>query len=463
MIQELMGVFIPILCCLGYLWAVTKCCKAYLEISPRREKLFVIVLFTIGILLNAIDERYHVPNILFALLSHICLIGLMLVLFQGDAEKKILIASILITVSTLAGNFFASFFAVMALVWMHTWKHISVPFLNEWEISLIACVSLIIEILAIYGMSKRLRSVLYGKTRKWYLLLALPLFAVTIVIDMANWGASEGIMVRSGGNMNLYYDQIFSDAEICVLTMLSMFATGFYVFGMNEIYLEQEKSGRYYSQIAAYKMLEEQYRQSERLRHDMKNHVFALSGLLENKEWEKMSNYLKSMKESAGFVSGEEITGNRVVDALLYQKRKLAEEKGIIWEWDVQMPKICCISEFDLCVLFGNVLDNALEACERLQYSEERYDKDQFINIQARAVKKCFLLEVKNSAGILDKNKSGLTNKKNPKRHGIGLLNVRDIVYKYNGIMNIEFQNGIFVISILVPFNDAGHDIKQAV
>ncbi len=236
-----------------------------------------------------------------------------------------------------------------------------------------------------------------------------------------------------------------------------MAAAGFYVFGMNRIYLEQEKSGRYHAQIAVYKMMAEQYRQSERLRHDMKNHIIALSALSRHKKWEKIDDYLKKM-EGIVLDTGGDLTGNKTVDALLYQKRKQAEEEKIKWECDVQMPKTCCINEFDLCVLLGNILDNALEACGRMQQEECR-----FIKIQAKAVKKCFLIEVKNSMDRTEKFTEGYTHKGDLQEHGIGLLNVGDVVQGYHGVMNVEAKNGIFVISILVPFPDAAHDIKTAV
>lgn len=257
--------------------------------------------------------------------------------------------------------------------------------------------------------------------------------------------------------MGLYYDQIASHVGFLVLSLLSMCAAGFYVFGMNRIYLEQEKSGRYHTQIAVYKMLTEQYRQSERLRHDMKNHIIALTALSRNREWEKIDDYLKNMEGIALDTSGD-MTGNKAVDALLYQKRKRAEEENIRWECDVLMPKECCINEFDLCVLFGNILDNALEACGRMQPGECR-----FIDIQAKIVKKCFLLEVKNSMDRTEKNTAGFTDKDSSQGHGIGLLNVGDVVNKYNGVVNIETEKGIFVISILMPLNDTVSDIKTAV
>ena len=124
----------------------------------------------------------------------------------------------------------------------------------------------------------------------------------------------------------------------------------------------------------------------------------------------------------------------------------------------MQIPKERRINEFDLCVLFGNILDNALEACERMQSGQCR-----FINIQAKNVKKCFLLEVKNSMGRTEKYIDGYTIKEDSQKHGIGLLNVSDVVNKYNGVVNTEAEKGIFVISILMPMNDDAHDIKAAV
>lgn len=463
MIQDFAGIFVKLLCYLGYIYVAEKFCKEYLEISQINEKLFVIFNFCGGVLMYAVSKCYSIPNIALALLNHTFFIGLILLLFRKNTEKKILVASILITITTLVENFCTSFFSCFMLLWLHTVKNIAVPLLGEGETNLIVFLSLSVTILVIYWGAKYFTSVFYCKTGKWYIILAIPLLAITAVIDVANWGASNGILVRSGGDMGLYYDQIFSYVEFCVLTALSIFGACFFVFGMNKIYLEQRKSNQYHFQIAAYKMLEEQYRQSERLRHDLKNHIIALLGLLENKEWGKMGNYLKNMEDSAGLGIGEEITGNRVVDILLYQKQKMAERKNIIWECDVQIPQICYINEFDLCVLFGNILDNAVEACERLQHNELYRNQRQFINIQARAVKKCFLLEVKNSADMEDKHKIGFTNKENPEEHGIGLLNISDVVHKYNGVMNIEVQNSVFVISILVPLSNSVHDVKQAI
>ena len=441
---------------LGYLWAADKFCKKFLGACPRRAWLFLPISFCGWLCCNILGRLSSGLYPFSVFLYPVFFIGLVVVLFQSEREKRILAASMLVAVR-LAADFFASFLSCMELFFLHVVKKIPEPFSEVWVIGLISGAGNCFAILAVRWMWEHLENVFCGKPRKWYVILTVPLLLVIAVYDVACLGASNGIMVRSGGNMGLYYDQIFSLAEFLVLDFLSMAAAGFYVFGMERIYLEQEKSGRYHSQISVYKMLAEQYRRSERLRHDMKNHIIALSALSRNKEWEKIDGYLKNMEGIALDVGGD-MTGNKAVDALLHQKRKQAKEGNIQWECDVQIPGECCINEFDLCVLFGNILDNALEACGRMQGDECR-----FINIQAKAVKKCFLVEVKNSMGRAEKFTESFTDKGNYQAHGIGLLNVGDVVDRYNGAVHKEAKKGIFVISILMPFPDAVHDIKTAV
>ncbi len=385
---------------------------------------------------------------------------------NGRAEQAVRAASMLVTVITLASlaDIFAdSLFSCLLLVWKHTVGHIDVPFFTEEESVLSGQISFAIAIASVYVMRKRIGTVFRGKPWRWYAVLTLPLLVVEAGIFMANWGASHGVLFRSGGNMGLYYDQIFSYVGWGILSALSMFGAGVYVFGMDRIYLEQKKAAQYQSQAAVYQMIEQQYSQAERLRHDLKNHVLALRGLWEERAWDKLGDYLKRMEDSAQFGANEEATGNRAVDALLFQKRKMAEDRQIVWECDVQIPKRCRISEFDLCVLFGNILDNAVEACMRLQQGEREAGRRPFINVQARTVKKCFLLEVKNSMRDAEKQESRFAEKENPQRHGIGLLNVGDVVRGYDGVMNTEMQNGVFDISVLLPIGVSAYDMDRVV
>lgn len=385
---------------------------------------------------------------------------------KGGTEKKIRIVSMLVTIMTLVSllnDFFGSLFSCLTILWKHLAGHTAVPVVEEKEYSLICFFSMALAVMVILAVRRRLQSVFRGKAGKWYVVLVIPQIVVVLVMCVAGWGAGYGVLVRSGGNMGLFYDQIFSYVGFCVLTALSLFAVGAYLFGMDRMYLEQEKSSQYHAQITAYKLQEEQYRRAERLRHDLKNHVIALSGLWEAGEWEKLGKYLRKMENSAELGVSEEATGNRVVDVLLSQKRKAAEEKGIAWECEVKIPRQCALHEFDLCVLFGNILDNAVEACGRLQCKEKGNRACPFVSIQAGAVKKCFFMEVKNSTDPADQERHVFLHKTDSKGYGIGLLNVDDVVRRYDGVLNTEIQDDIFVISILIPMEDAAHDTRRAV
>lgn len=441
--------------------------------------MFFLLSFVVYLLIETANQSVPGPYILYCMLNQIVFAGLVMALFPADRERKVLAASMLLAVRAMVTLFCESGLSCVLLFWRHLADKVSQPLLREWENALICCFSFAAAVCVLYGLSKRVAPIFFGeieeysrgdfpksgnnfprsrknfpRSRKWYITVAVPLLVLVLMLDVAEWGASNGIMIRSeGGRMGLYYDQIFSHVQVCVQTLLSMCAAGFYVFGMERIVEEQRRSFHYHAQAAVYKMMAEQYQRTERLRHDMKNHIIALSGLCKDKEWEKIGHYLKRL-ESAGLDEDGDLTGSKVVDALLCGKRQWAKKEKIRWECDVQIPRASGISEFDLCIIFGNLLDNALEACERMS------GEGRFIHVQAGMAKTYFLLEIKNSTDstvsfdATEKRKAGMTQKGNTIEHGIGLQNVSDVVDQYNGSMNIEVEDGIFTVAILLPRRD---------
>ena len=444
---------------LGYAWAATDFLSRCLGKARIPKTAFASLLLGGLLLVHMAAIHCRFPPIAFPCLCHLLLIGLALLLFRGEWEKKLLAAALAFAATTLAGDFLGAALSFLSLLWLHAVQGLEAPILEGWALPLLDAAQYAVKIGILAWMARRLAPIFSGKIRTWYLLLALPLLALTAVANLAGWGASNGILLQSRGNMGIYYDQLFSYAGIGILAGLSLFAAGSYVFGMHRIYLEQQKNSQYSSQAAAYRMLLEQYRQTERLRHDMKNHILALSGLYEHKEWDNMGCYLEEIRDCGGISAPGEATGSLAVDALLCHKQRLAEDQGIAWECDVQIPKPCRAYAFDLCVLFGNLLDNALEACGQLPDSN-----CPFIHIQARAVKKCFLLEVKNSTAQIASHRhiNSTANTASceelfPGRpavadgHGIGLQNVRDVADKHHGILETGIKNGVFTASLLMP------------
>ena len=141
------------------------------------------------------------------------------------------------------------------------------------------------------------------------------------------------------------------------------------------------------------------------------------------------------------------------MDALLYHKRQQALKRDIRWQCDVRVPKNCPVKEVDLCIIAGNILDNALEACAKLKAQD-----GPFIHVYMGTVKSCLFMEVQNSMEMgegggpgQDSGKAGRRGKGDFRRHGLGLGNIRAAAAGYNGAVRVEAENGIFTISVLLP------------
>lgn len=146
-----------------------------------------------------------------------------------------------------------------------------------------------------------------------------------------------------------------------------------------------------------------------------------------------------------GVEPGDQVTGSLVMDALFFHKRRQAEKRGIRWQCDAKLLRDLPMREMDLCMIAGNMLDNAIEACERLR------EREAFVQVYMGAIKQCLLLEVRNSTDLEDGKDLCRSRKGNPREHGLGLANIKAAAANYNGAVHMEVDKGIFTISVLLP------------
>ena len=426
------------ICSAGYIGAVYRFCTACLGSFRIDKKVFLGLFFAMEMGIN-LNGSVGISYFFSALISHVLFAGLILLTFSDSAMKKLFTAAICIATKTLVWNFGECFFSCLALACTKWISGGQALFMEPWLTGVIGAASYGLVLSVICLLRDKLVNVYSHKTGYWYLLLSLLLLGIVAVVDIVNWASSNGIMVTVGGGVRqeVYYNQIFSYLGVCLVTVLLMCIAVGFVFLMHKVYLEQQRKEEYSAQIAFYQMLNEQHLQMERLRHDMKNHVLALYGLWEKKAFEEAGRYLEKMIESAPMGGGDEVTGNQAVDAVLYDKKRRAQSCSVRWDCDVQIPKDCRVDTFDLCVLLGNLLDNAIKAGSEVEEGEYR-----FVTVQARQVKKCFLLVVKNGTRLGDIRKM---------RQGIGTLNIDETIKKYAGTIKRSVENNVFEISILFP------------
>ena len=135
-------------------------------------------------------------------------------------------------------------------------------------------------------------------------------------------------------------------------------------------------------------------------------------------------------------------TGNVAFDAIISTKRTFAESKGIEFVTNIQIPEKLNIEAIDLCVIFGNALDNAIEACEKFT------DVRRYISLSAVYDEQQLICKIVNSA--IKPNDTLNTTKPDKNNHGFGIENIKQALSKYNHVMKIDQSNGEFVLSFVI-------------
>ena len=180
-------------------------------------------------------------------------------------------------------------------------------------------------------------------------------------------------------------------------------------------------------------------------RHDYHHHIQALLALSGDEG--KTTEYLLKLNDDLTQVDTVLKTGNVMIDAILNSKLSLIQSKKIKVNAKAAVPSELKISEIDLCVIIGNLLDNAMEAC--LRQSEER---QRFIRVFIGVLKNQLYISVSNSVGD-DIKKSGQTylSSKGSETHGFGLMRIDRLAAKYDGYVNRQAEEGVFATEVMLP------------
>jgi len=177
-------------------------------------------------------------------------------------------------------------------------------------------------------------------------------------------------------------------------------------------------------------------------RHDIKNHWVALRGYFQRNDYEGGIQYIDEMSDK--LIEGEMIdTGNVALDAIISTKKALAEEKNIEFESTVQIPEKMPIEATDICIIFGNSLDNAIEACEKIK------DDTKHIKLSVIFEEDAILCKVSNTISK-GKKLSMKTTKSDKENHGFGLDNIKQALSKYNHVMKIDQTDKEFILSFII-------------
>jgi len=200
------------------------------------------------------------------------------------------------------------------------------------------------------------------------------------------------------------------------------------------------------------------YSQMRGWRHDYHNHIQAMKAFLSLGQEAEHADYLNKL--DADLISVDTVlkTGNVMMDAILNSKISLAVSKQIQVNVKASVPEKLVVSEIDLCVIIGNLIDNATEACMKLdemkgeEKRREREEPNRFIRIFIGKHKEMLYISVSNSVGgeVKRVGESYLSTKNSPS-HGFGLIRIDRITAKYDGFINRQSEDGVFATEIMLP------------
>ena len=188
------------------------------------------------------------------------------------------------------------------------------------------------------------------------------------------------------------------------------------------------------------------YRTMRGWRHDYHNHVQAMLILCEQNNLPELKNYLISLNDDLTTVDTSIKTGNVMIDAILNSKMSLIKAHSIPVFAKAAAPHETDLSDIDLCVILGNMLDNAMEACV-----EQGADEERFIRLYMGVMKRQLYISVQNTFSGGKKKTERLVSTKAEPGHGYGLARIDAIVKRSGGYINRQNEDGIFATEVMLP------------
>lgn len=201
------------------------------------------------------------------------------------------------------------------------------------------------------------------------------------------------------------------------------------------------------NQWLLYKKMTEDVEKQRAIMHEYKNKIVCIQSLYERKQYEALSSYLKEISEEIAHEMDSIYTNHPVLDALLNTKYQEAVSKNILMICKINDLSKVYVKSKDLVVLVSNILNNAIEACEKLE-------TNRMIKVKLMFEKEKLIFSVRNTYNgetVYENGKLQTTKTTEKRNHGIGIDNVIKVIEKNNGFYHMNSDGQEFYWSVIIP------------
>ena len=208
-----------------------------------------------------------------------------------------------------------------------------------------------------------------------------------------------------------------------------------------------------------YKELSAAVEKNRELVHDVKNHYLVIREYVRDGDYESLAGYIDGLHKDFVRTDSWVYTGNFVLDLILGQKRLTAQGQGFSFELQASPLSGLPFSDREICSLFGNLLDNAIEACERARQRKEEKAAAKSapgsegipeIMVKIEQQNQMLFIEISNSTDEIpeQKERGFQSSKKDPSLHGYGLKSVERIVEDHDGVIRYDADGRSFTVTV---------------
>ncbi len=199
----------------------------------------------------------------------------------------------------------------------------------------------------------------------------------------------------------------------------------------NILTMRNELSEKNYTEIKS------MYEINSKLYHDFNHHVSVIQNLMEEENYTNLTEYIKNLNSPVNDMKNTSWTGDSVIDFILNSKIHEGEKSSVHFAIQAEFPSGTGIHANDITIILSNLLDNAIEACRKVENENERH-----MYIVIRQINEMIFIKVKNSYQHSPKKRGVrfVTIKKDSTTHGWGLMSVENTARKYKGTLKCDFD-----------------------
>lgn len=280
-------------------------------------------------------------------------------------------------------------------------------------------------------------SLIFKKIKAFLILILSNLLIISIITNTVknsfNISLSEKVLL-----VLLFVELVFTILVVIFITRT-----------MNYIKSETEfemVSREYENQSEYYRQLQNLISELKRQRHDFNNHINCMVGLLAIESYDELHQYLCSLANRVDTINAIVDCGSPVLTALISDKYEIAKKSDINFNLSICILEDIQVNPIDLSIIIGNALDNAIEACQKMNHRVKE------IEFKLETKSNYVLIEIVNTyVKALNNNCSTfLTSKVDAENHGFGLKNIKFTVERYGGVMTISEKNECFILGVSI-------------